>query len=330
MQLNTIAQTITYTNAPVPSDVNNIRMFDSAGVIPKNIGAGSLWDFGSCSAKTSSLSLTYINASSHSAYSLFSGATIAEVPNNGNYSVLFSKSTIAKNECYGLYDQFSINYNIHLSNPLTINVWPTNLGTSNTDTGSGIISKATNTGVVSGTTSILGSGTGTIILPGGVVFSNILQTKLTQTLIGSVANKTVNIQYITYNYYHSSQKYPLLSVKYYALTEILFNAVAETFSASIQVNNAVLSGIVESNFNASFTLFPNPAKDNFSVNLSNTTNDKGTIEIYNELGQIAKRVELGNESVIKTNVSVADLKPGLYMVKTTIGNRTSTKKLVIQ
>ncbi|MBL7917397.1 MAG: hypothetical protein JNM96_03310, partial [Bacteroidia bacterium] len=45
---NAQAQTITITNSPVVGDVNNLRFCDSVGIIPKNTGAGSLWDFSSC------------------------------------------------------------------------------------------------------------------------------------------------------------------------------------------------------------------------------------------------------------------------------------------
>lgn len=329
--LNTIAQTISYTNAPVVGDLNSWRFCDSVGVIPKNTGTGSLWDFSLCTPNTSSLTLTYINASSHSAYSSFAGSNIAEIPNNGNYSVNFLKSSSSKNEWYGQYDQFSINYDVYLTNPLALNIWPMNFGTSNTDIGSGTIKEYTTSVAATATAVISGSGTGTIVLPGGTVYTNILQTKLTQTVTGSFSNKTVYLVKTTYSYYHSSLKFPLLSLIYSDVIEVLVpNGGAQSSSRRIQVNSAALAGINEFTFETDLILYPNPTTDHIQICLSNKNNSIGSIEIYNELGQISDRVELGNDATIKTSISVADLKPGVYFVKTILGERTTTKKLIVQ
>ncbi|MBL7917949.1 MAG: T9SS type A sorting domain-containing protein [Bacteroidia bacterium] len=106
--------------------------------------------------------------------------------------------------------------------------------------------------------------------------------------------------------------------------------VAESWSRRIQVNNDAIANINEVNFEANFDMYPNPANENFSIHFNNGNNEEGSVEIYNELGLLTKRVDLGNESVIKANISVSDFKPGVYFVKTTIGDRTSSRKLIIQ
>ncbi len=321
-------------NEPVIGNSNIIKGFDSLGVVPKNTGAGLSWNFSSFIQNTVNATTTYSLPNTVSNYTLFTGATIVENTPSGDKN--FWKAAASPSiqfELLGIYDGTNgIEFNFG-ANPIVSVVWPVAMGYNMTDAGSGTVSALSNTGTVNSNNTMVGSGTGTVILPGNVTFTNILQTKTTGTLTAVLPSVgyTINILSTGYSYYSGTQKFPLVYVYYEKTT--LTSAFGPTVSntAKIEMNaNVVTVGINEVNFDADFIMFPNPAKDNFSVNLSNADNSNGTIEIYNELGQIAKRVNLGNESVIKTNVSVADLKPGVYIVKTNIGARTSSRKLIIQ
>ena len=61
---------------------------------------------------------------------------------------------------------------------------------------------------------------------------------------------------------------------------------------------------------SSIIFYPNPVKDNVSLNA------EGTVVIYNNLGQIVKQV---NNVNAKTTISIADLKKGVYYLK--VGNK---------
>jgi hypothetical protein len=320
-------------NEPVAGDSKNVKGFDSLGVVPKNTGTGLTWNFSSFVQTTLNATSTYSAAASVPSSSLFPGCTVVENTPSGDKNFWKAASTPSTQfEMLGINNSLGVEFNFN-TDPLVMVVWPATMGYSLTDVGTGSISAFSNTGTLASTLTMVGSGTGSVILPGNVTYTNILQTKMTQTLYAVVPalGYTISVLSSGYSYYSGTQKFPLVSVNYEKTTLSSILGPTVTNTSKIEMNaNVITVGINEVNFDASFTMFPNPAKDNFSVNLSNTTNDKGTIEIYNELGQIAKRVELGNESVIKTNVSVADLKPGLYMVKTSIGSRSSSRKLIVQ
>lgn len=329
------AQTLTKAaNEPASGDIRAKRQFDSVGTVPKNTGSGLVWNFNAFALNSGTAASTYTTASSVPSSSLFTGATIAELTSSGDINFWKSATTpTTQFELHGIYNPAGIEFNFS-SNPSIAAVWPVTFGYNMTDAASGTVSAFSQTGTVNSTLTAMGAGTGTLIIPGNVTFTNVIQTKITQTLsalVGSgFSTVSINVLSTNYSYYNSSQKYPLVEVLYEKTTQASVAGPTVTNTGKIYIHNALVTGLNEINFDASFDMFPNPAQDNFSVNLTNTNNDKGTIEIYNELGQLAKRVELGNESVIKTNVSVSDLKPGVYMVKTTIGSRASSRKLIIQ
>lgn len=320
-------------NEPVIGDSKIIKGFDSVGVVPKNTGAGLSWNFSTFSQNTVNATTTYSAPSSAPNNTLFAGSTIVENTPSGDQNFWKATSTPSTQfEMLGIYNSAGIEFNFN-TDPLVMVVWPATIGYNMTDVGSGTISAFSNPGTLSSTITMLGSGTGTVVLPGNVTFTNVLQTKMTQTLIAVIPSLgyTINILSTGYSYYAGSEKFPLVNVNYEKTTLSSTFGPTVTNTAKIEMNgNVITVGINEVNFDASFTMFPNPAKDNFSINLINSNNDKGSVEIYNQLGQLSKHVDLGNESVIKTNVSVSDLKPGVYIVKTSIGNRTSSRKLIIQ
>ena len=177
----------------------------------------------------------------------------------------------------------------------------------------------------------MGAGTGTITLPGGfITLTNILQTKVVQTLTVTTAAISGTLQSTDYSYYHSSQKFPVLFVSYskQTLTSILGPTV--TTSASVKGNAIILTGVNDKNFDATFAIFPNPAKESFNVSLTNINNENSTVVIYNSVGQVVKTIELGNASVLEKNIVISDLSSGIYIVKTSLGNKTSARRLIVE
>jgi hypothetical protein len=99
---------------------------------------------------------------------------------------------------------------------------------------------------------------------------------------------------------------------------------------AILVDNLVISQTFDetvlstSNFDATkFSLYPNPTNTGF-VNITSTTADAMNVQVFDILGKQVK-----NETLVNNKLDVSNLKSGLYMVKITQNNATSTKKLVI-
>lgn len=310
-------------NEPVLGDVNTKETFDSVAVLNNATGANQTWNFSALTSSSVTEVSTFTTVASTPNGSNFVGATLAEDDGQGGYT--YYKSTSTQYEIVGIEDP---NITLNFTNTAVAAVWPVAMGYTNTDVFSGsAVAGGTLTGVANGTTTTTATGTGTLIVPGGATFTNILQIKTSQYVELDLALGfiTATVQTTDYNYYHGTQKFPILTVSY--------NDVQGAFtdvSATIKLNSAVITGINDLNFDATFNIFPNPAKDFVYVKLQNEKNSNCTVQIVNALGQVAQEIDLGNDTEINQNISVANLSSGIYMVKTTLGDKVSVRKLIVE
>jgi hypothetical protein len=315
-------------NEPVIGNVNTQQFYDSAAVLPNTTGAGQTWDFSALTPNTStpneSTSFTAVGSSGPNSGS-FATATMADFDGIDFYN--YYKSTTNQLEIIGFEDP---NVLLVLSDPMIVGSFPFGMGSSFTDVAAGTCTAMAlggATGVASGTTNVSGSGSGTLMLPGGTSFSNVLQvvsrTQINISISGGAV--TLNNDGVEYTYYHSSQKFPIMSVAYTTVTGSF-----PSYTADIKINTSVITGLNDLNFDAAFSIFPNPAKNNFNVNLHNVDNATCKMEIVNATGALVRSVDLGTTSEIAQNVSISDLAPGIYMVKTTLGDKVSARKLIVE
>jgi hypothetical protein len=92
--------------------------------------------------------------------------------------------------------------------------------------------------------------------------------------------------------------------------------VATTFAETLSVQN--IGALAE------FSLYPNPTNTG-SVNITSSNTSVMNVQVFDILGKQVK-----NETLVNDTLNVSNLKSGLYMVKITQDNATSTKKLVIK
>jgi hypothetical protein len=323
------SQTLTKIyNEPAVGDIHTLIEYDSTSVVPRNTGTGQHWNFSSMTPEMNSVSsTTFIAASSVPSSSIAPGTTLAEDDGTGYYN--FYKSSSSQFDLSGSWDGSSQPASgLTLSNTATEYAWPTAYGATLTDSfgGQGVNFAATTTG----NATITASGTGTITLPGGQSYPNILQLKTIRVSIFTITSPVVSSftsTSVQYDYFEPSQKFPLFTVN----TEIDNDGSGQLDTSSTFTGNQLITvGIQDRNFDAQYAIYPNPAKDNFSVKLSNASNDKCTIEIYSATGQLVKTAALGNTSLIEEKISLSGLSTGMYIVKTSLGNKTSSRHLVIE
>jgi hypothetical protein len=77
----------------------------------------------------------------------------------------------------------------------------------------------------------------------------------------------------------------------------------------------------------SYKLYPVPAKDMITVELSEQSDDAVHIEIYD--GQSRAVMSSIYKNTKQTNVMVDQMQAGIYYMRVTVGNRTSVKKFLI-
>lgn len=314
-------------NEPVSGNVHTKKGYDSTTVLPKNTGANQVWNFSSIVSNTVTEVSTFTTPASTPSVSLFTGATLAEGDGTGAFN--YWKSTASNYELLGMADAAG-NY-ITYTNSAIAATWPISFGYTNLDTYGGSAMLSTFSGPATGTIYTTASGTGTLILPGSLTFTNVLQVGIYNNLTMQLASTyTINIASFEQQYYHSTQKFSLFSLQYERQTITTILGPTVTTSYSLKANNAIVLGINEATFDKAFVVYPNPANGMFHVMFSNEKSENISLEIVNNVGQNVRTIDLGNANDIDTPINVSDLSSGVYFVKTSIGNKSVIKKLIIQ
>jgi len=96
-------------------------------------------------------------------------------------------------------------------------------------------------------------------------------------------------------------------------------------SVMVRLTDDPILNVNEINEVSNFTVSPNPANDVINVKLNNA--DDAVITISDLAGKV---VSTTSANGISTSVSTASLNSGVYLVNVTIGNSTSTQKVVIK
>ncbi len=296
-------------HAPDSSSSHTTRSYDSVTAIPKAMGPNMTWDFNNMK-RTSNVGQPEVfgPASTGSNYTMYPTATI--VGKTGTNTAYYSTSAAQWEYLGDDSDKFT--------DPLVLVKWPVNYNSTWSDT----YSQTSTSG--SGTLTGACTGYGTVILPGGAKYDNCMQLH-----IRNQANVGGTLTAITdgYSYFSQLQRFPLISINY---TWLIAGTDTIISDGNIDVNELVAVGINDYNFDASYAIYPNPTSDNFTLKLSNNEGSDCNVQIINITGQIVKEVKLGNETTIEQSVSIGELSSGVYMVKTSLGDKTSTRRLVVK
>jgi hypothetical protein len=85
-------------------------------------------------------------------------------------------------------------------------------------------------------------------------------------------------------------------------------------------------------FDQKITIFPNPVKNNFTIQFSETFTSDIEVMVFNISGQVVKKQIVSQNDIFKNKkkIDVADLEIGIYLVRLNANNYSKTLKIVIQ
>jgi hypothetical protein len=303
---------------PVIGNVDLRKDFDSTSTLPTNTGTAQVWNFTTLASTTNApVPSTYTTPASVPGGTAYPTATIAQ--DNGT----FFKSSANLFEMLGLETS---TVSLSFSNPAIIASWPIAYGYSNTDPVAGNVSTGFGNGTFTGTITTNALGTGTLQLPNAMTYTNCLMLKTRLFVNATLSLGSATLIMTTYQYYHSSQKFPIVTITYTDLQSIALN----NSDAVVTLNNNIFAGINELTLDNSYSVYPNPATDMVNIDLTNETHSNVSVVVMNNLGQIVKSFDFGNSIAINHQLNTSDLPKGMYHITTSIGGKSATKKLIIQ
>ncbi len=95
----------------------------------------------------------------------------------------------------------------------------------------------------------------------------------------------------------------------------------------IRMNFGPVSNITEQSFGNSFLCFPNPANESISIVLSG--NESADVELFDQTGRLLRSQKTAALSG-KIEMNIAECSPGIYTVRVTESNRTSSQIFIKQ
>jgi hypothetical protein len=308
-------------NEPVIGNVDTRKDYDSTSTLPKNTGAGQVWNFTSlATTTTAAVPSTYTTPSAVPGGSNYPAATVAQ--DNGT----FFKSSTNMFEMLGME---SNTVSLTFTNSAIIANWPINYNYTNTDPVAGNVSvTGGGSGTFSGSITTTAPGSGTLMLPNSMTFTNCLLVVSRLYINANITTPfpfTATVSLVNFQYYHATQKFPILTITYTDLQSLPLN----NSDAIITVNNNVFAGLNELSLENALAIYPNPASGSFHVSLENKNGEAISLEIIDQLGRVIKTKDLGNTTV-DAIISTSDLSSGIYFVKTNCGNKSAVKKLIIE
>lgn len=308
-------------NGPVSGNVSIFNYYDSTTAINKTTGLNKLWNFSSVISSTNSPNVTtYTTVSSIvGAAAAFPTANLARfngpIQSQTTYDMI--KSNPTNEEVLGTFDGTPANTLIYTNSQIEF-IYPFTYGSSHLD----VTSYTQNGSLANGTISASGVGTGTIILPGNITLTNCLQIKSLLS-INMTGASPVSGTLTRYDYYTSSQKFPVVTIEYISLT--FMGIPINDFQFSIN-NNALTVNINENINEAIFNLFPNPTKDKIMLTLSENTTKQCEISIHDVTGKLILKESINND--FKNYINVEKFEKGIYFITIDVNGVKSRKKFI--
>jgi hypothetical protein len=316
------SQTLTQVfNEPAPGDIEVSLALDTSAFtsgLPVNTGSNSVWNFTAMVGVPPNFDINYLIPSAVSGSSAFPGATVVQVDNPMSIFMKSTTSPTTQTEIVGL---LSNTFSATFTNSAIAAVYPISFGTTKTDALSGTFTYSTFQGTCSGNITTIADGTGTLNLPDGISYKNVIRVKSTQSLTANQGLFPVGTMKQTIiNYYDASEKFPILSVNYQKLTPALGNAISFGY---VRANaKSFLVGINEHGFASEAAVFyPNPTNGTLFLKLPEGVANS-SLRIINYLGEEVINLQLTGS---KNTIDLRDHPAGIYIAEITSGSIRSTQ-----
>lgn len=308
---------------------------DTSGITPGSAGANQTWDFTNLKPNTNGDSIvTNLVAPSSTPYAAdFPSATIAANSVSGQ-SIVFMDISAGKSEMLGfvtsaqgqtIKNKYS-NSLIQYTTPMSINYTHNDIFAGQYEVnGITIYSR--------GTVNVNADAYGTVLMPGGKTYNNVLRAHSFQRNIDSMdvgfSSVIITTETESYTFVQDGRKEPIITI-----TNISQAAPSgTTYSKMVTFNNksAAVSGITEESSIPvkSFKIYPNPsASRTINVVTANENTGFTNINVINQLGQLVK--SFNNLTGNNNTIILDELPKGIYQLQFQTNTGVSVQKLILE
>jgi Secretion system C-terminal sorting domain len=266
----------------------------------------------------------------------FSVLAASESPNAINFPEADVFLVQEGDECEEFYNTIDLayerlgfstsSYNLFYSNAQTVFNYPFTYNSSLSDTYESFYTQSGLDKERLGSSTTAADAYGSITLPNGTTYSDVLRIKTTETFTDGYVGQapTLESSSTIYNWYLPGYHYPIFGSYSYVFNG--FDIQASIYSYPTNV------GIEENTIAKSFNLFPNPSTITTNLNYDLIKAGGVTISVINSIGQTVENRNFLNQSAGKHKYILETEKysKGLYLVNLQVGGKMITKQLVVE
>jgi hypothetical protein len=329
------ASTLTAANYnPQLNDAFISVVCDTSFVSPGLSGPGISWSFISLSPSQidTARDVPVTSTAGGSYIALFAPTTNVAVVTPTASMTTYGIESATKLSSTGYY-QSAAQYAIY-TDPMDQIQYPCTYNTTFTDTYAGTLYIGGTGYPEAGSVTSTCDGWGTLILPGGLTYSNVLRVHSSQTytdnadLFHTGTSTTFDVE--SYNWYMPGYHSALLTISTSQGTGIAAGYFYKIVSyAAKQLSNAGVHSVP--NISSSLQLFPNPVQNVLNVNFDAGMGAHVRIDMTDMLGRdVAVIANQYAQGVQNFTYNTSNLPKGLYIVRLQSGDEHITKQVVVQ
>jgi hypothetical protein len=320
--LQSRSQSVSLTQAvfqPVIGDTSRHYVLDTSwygsGLNAAFAGSNVLWEYSHMVTTSVVVTSAYVDPTSVPSASDYPGCSVVQ-KNGPLYTYYKNASTPSvQTEFMGVT---SSSLNMNLTNTAVNMRYPFSFGSVITDAFSGSFTFSLS-GTTSGNATVTADATGTLIIPGGTVYPNVLRVKSYQSTAFTAFPISGSMKQTNYSWYISGQKFPVMTINYQSFS---IAGGSPTLSAQGLGNKSnFIIGVKEQQLdNSSVQFYPNPVSSEL-VAMSTLAFLKQEVVIYSITGQELKRGTAGK-------IDCSDLTKGIYIAELNTDKGIIRKKII--
>lgn len=323
--------TITASNNPVVGETATVYRADTTHVLPGSTGANQSWNFTGIVVQTTATAVnsSYVATSAAPNYTAFPGATIAQTDGSGAYSMW--QYTTSGGYLLGFTTpSLTVSY----SNPETLYTIPFTYGFTSNDNFAGTFTVSGLPVARNGSVTTIGEGYGTLLMPHGQTYNNVLKIKLQQTTVDVVSaiNYTSTEVSDTYIFISSASKNALLSIAN-KTTTTTYTSTTVSKDKTVEVNSITIVGVKENKKEANFSIYPNPTSTaEVSLFYVIAKPENYEVSVLNPVGQVVRSYSIGNQApgMYNQTIKLDGLAKGMYFIKLKGRENEGVQKVIIE
>ncbi len=318
------AQQLVRTDMANVGDSQNYRRADTTGVQDGPSGSGQAWNYSTLVPSPAAGINSYIAANTHPLGAQFPTANLAFNPFNGSYGFYIS----SPDSLYMIGEKSSANTIVSYTDGAAWFRYPQSFGVPNVDSVVGLYPDGIFSSVGRlGWTQTTFDGTGTLVTP----FATYPSVKRVEYLAIHRDSSWTGAAFVDvfvrrYEWYASTQTTPVLIIHH---QQVILNNGNPTTTKEIWWADPNATAVTPETGTA-FDIYPNPSQGETKLSYTLDANTDVQIEVLNIVGGRVRLVVDENQSAGAHGYDLGGgLASGIYLVRMTTSQGSTTKKLVL-